>query len=89
MDNNYYLEKIFVSGNRADDAVSGNAQSADNLLKADFYIAPVSDGGLLGWMGSGEGEPVWVYSEKLAYPLPVLYGVDNQNVFTLPRGIKK
>lgn len=89
VDNNYYLEKIFVSGNRAVDAVSGNAQSADNLLKADFYIAPVSDGGLLGWMGSGEGEPVWVYSEKLAYPLPVLYGVDNQNVFTLPRGIKK
>lgn len=89
VDNNYYQQKIFVSGSRADNAVNGNAQSAENLLKTDFYITKISDGGLLGWLGSGEGEPVWVYSEKLAYPLPVLYGVDNQNVFTLPPGIKK
>ena len=89
IDNNYCLQKMFVMGDVSDSAEDGNQQPADRLLKPEFYITPVADGGLLGWMGSGEGEPVWVLSQKLSYTLPVLYGVENQNVFTLPVGIKK
>ncbi len=89
VDNNYYLQKMFVTGMGSDNAVRGISQSADKLLSSDFYITSVADGGLLGWMGSGDGEPVWIIPQKLSYTLPILYGVENQNVFTLPSGIKK
>lgn len=89
VDNNYYADSLYINGARGENAEAGIPLPLKTLENNDFFITPAEKGGLLGWLGESEGENVWISSSRSAYPFPVLSGVENQALFTLPAELKK
>ncbi len=81
VDNNFYAEQMYKKGINGNESINGIKKPLKELCDVDFFIKSVDKGGKLGWLSGTGTENVWKKSEKRSYPLPVLNGVDNQNVF--------
>ncbi len=75
INDNYCCERTLINSSRAVSSIkNGIAKPITTLKSADFYLRPISDGGLLGWDDTGE---IWAATSKVTrYPFPVLNGVD-------------
>lgn len=76
---NYFVEKMLINGKHLADATgSGQEKTITALKNLDFYIRPISSGGLLGWESD-----VW-QAPSGGYSFPILSGVKGQNLLRMP-----
>ncbi len=62
----------------------GEIKSMDILKTSDFYFAPLSAGGVLGWECSESGEAPWGSTALRGYSFPHLLGVRGQDKLKMP-----
>lgn len=89
IDNNYYSDSIYTNGKDENETEFGTLVPLKTIARKEFFTTPVENGGLLGWMGNDKIESVWVNSQRISYPFPVLFGVENQSMFVLPDELKR
>ena len=84
MEDNYSIDKMLINSQRIT-AGEGNCKikSEKTLSDTNFYFKPISQGGLLGWGNSENGEDVWTASDT-RYPFPVLVNVKKQDALKKP-----
>lgn len=75
---NYSCERTLINSLLvANSEKNGACVNIETLKNSDFFLKPLSDGGVLGWPSYYLGDDVWQKSDT-AYPFPVLSNVKAQ-----------
>ncbi len=72
---NYSCERTLINSQLIGSSEkNGTAKDIEALMKIDFFLKPLADGGNLGWPSLDMGDDVWQKSDS-SYPFPILSGV--------------
>ncbi len=75
---NYSCERTLINSALIDKTEkNGTAKSINALKNTDFFLKPLSEGGILGWPSNIQGDDAWQNSDSL-YPFPILSNVKAQ-----------
>lgn len=79
---NYSCDRTLINNSRLSNSEkNGTAKTLETLKNIDFFLKPISGGGILGWSSIDTGDDVWQKSDT-SYPFPVLSNVKGQSVKT-------
>lgn len=83
-DNNYSYDRICQDDDKRDTSILGIPYPINKLKDYTFYTKPIELGGKLGWISfEYSAEDIWIKSNSLNYPFPILMNVKNQSNFKL------